>query len=104
MNINDLMIAHTRAGGFFFTPGAMRTFSSVVETLLWRAGNHYYFITSEVLGTGTIRVWTVRHWYSPDPMEIETVGQLGDYGSLESAEIAATQAHKTRQIVVNNGA
>lgn len=66
-NANDLRAVADHAGSFFFSPGAMRSFSSrlldsvlALDSRATRPGARYVFITSEQRDNDTPRYYNVR--------------------------------------------
>jgi hypothetical protein len=95
-DMTDVMAANKAAGRFFFSPGAMESFHSRIESGLIRGR---YFITSEQMEPepytdvrgreqpATERKYNVR--YVQDNADIETIGDHMQYDSGAAAMEAA---------------
>lgn len=77
----DVRRANSESGGHWFDRGAMRFFSTRIETKLC-AGK--YFVTSECYGAGYPRLYSVRE-VSADG-SVRTVGEFQAYKTLEDAK------------------
>lgn len=80
-DIAEMKQANTEAGQFFFSPGAMEFFNSVIET-----GVLYgrYFITSERAELSDPKRYTVR--MLDDNARDHTVGEFQQHATLDSAK------------------
>lgn len=86
--IEDIKAAATAAGNFFFTPDTLAYFSSRVSSTVFGGE---YFVTSEQDKTGNawggVRRYTVRRaWDSPNGFTVDTVGEFGQFDTLEAAK------------------
>ena len=79
---------------YFFSPDAMRFFSSRVSELCWEKENNIFFITSEkdtsrIKHTGSIRAFTVRK--SSTSGDITTIGEFQEHKTLNKARSSIRQ-------------
>ena len=90
--ISDVIQAHEKANGHWFSPGAARFFSSRWASVgyLGRCG-FVYFVDSTKYDASTPRLYTIRIWDPERPREIETVGEFQQYASSAAANRAAAQ-------------
>ena len=104
MTIAKIKRASLDAGSFFFSPGAMRFFSSrVLERVYYGADGVFYFVTSEQFvpsrGRAHARRYTVRKWSEADPRSVETVGEHQQYATAKAARMAASElADASREV------
>jgi hypothetical protein len=96
-SVNDIERKHR---GYWFSKDTMRFFSSRVLQDVFPTNDGLYFVSSEAKGfTDSTRVFTVR-FYSIGDDRINTVGELGQYGTRTQALSAALDF--AYQDVLNN--
>lgn len=87
-DLADFKAKHKAAGGHFFDKGAMAFFNSRIESSLLKGG---YFITSESLNPGSVRLYSVRQVDESDHRNVET---LGRFDSRDEARQAVRDRQK----------
>jgi len=79
----DIKRNNKKAGYHFFDKDTMRFFNSRIETGLYKDNT---FITSEQFDYNSPREYTIRRALN-DGIKIETIGELGQFATLEDAKI-----------------
>lgn len=89
LTITDIKRLHREAGGTFFNAESQRMYNARVES---SANAHGYFVTSEQLGYGKPRYYTVRRFNQETKM-IDRVSEFQQYAELGDALSAIANMH-----------
>lgn len=73
--MQDAINAHEKAGGFFFSPGAMEFFDSAIEHDTFDPATGY-FITTEVCPGPVGRHWRIRRIDLANPADIDSLDDM----------------------------
>jgi hypothetical protein len=89
--IDDIKAAARAAGNHFFETDTLSFFSSRISGAVFGGE---YFVTSEQDKTGNAwngaRRYTVRRaWHGPNGFTVDTVGEFGEFATLDEAKSAA---------------
>ena len=90
MTISEIISAHERANGYFFSSGAARFFHSRINSATYTsATGRTFFVTSERFDDRTPRLYTIRYFDPAIPRNIGTLGEFQQYNTAHEAHRAA---------------
>jgi len=87
-SIDDIKLANTNHGHFFFSRGAMKFFNSRVLSATFAGSDGWYFVTSERYDEKSPRLYTVRRLNDAD-RQVDTIGDFQRYMRASTAIRAA---------------
>ena len=96
LDMSEIISAHERAGGYFFSAGALRFFSSRIGQVTYCGPGGIFFTTSEQFrpsqGPAAARCYTVRRFDPAAPRDIRTVGQFNGLSRGAAVRVAKKAA------------